>query len=68
MKTTATTRRGFAGVSCPRCAQEGGVQVKLDDLSFTCAECSEDFTVADVRAMLDAWTRVLDWVELAPAK
>lgn len=57
--------RVFAGCICPRCGQADGIAVNLRNISFTCNECSEDFTIADVRKMIGVWTKVLEWVEWA---
>lgn len=60
------TRRGFS-VTCPNC-NEIGVYVKVDDMTLGCTECDEEINPADVRALIGEWTRLLAWVESAPAR
>lgn len=61
---TATT--GFA-VRCIRCGAESCIRIALDDVqSFSCTECSEDFTADDVRTEIEEWTRVLAWIAQVP--
>lgn len=74
MTTTATTNaatdtpaRGFQGLRCVLCGAEATISLDLDDLdTFHCPECSEDFTADDVRAQIEAWGKVLAWIDSAP--
>ncbi len=61
--------RGFPGLCCPLCGDRESVQsLHLDDCcTFTCAACSDDYGVADVRAFFTAWTPMLLWLDTAPA-
>jgi hypothetical protein len=56
---------------CPCCGvQEASIEVKLYDLdgdAFRCCECSAEFSVACVRDLIRRWTKLLAWVETAPA-
>jgi hypothetical protein len=68
LKQSETTARGFKEVVCIACGNaDATVSVMLHDLNqFHCSECDAEFSVEDVRAHLAAWTRVLDWISLAP--
>ncbi len=61
--------KGFNGLACPLCGDRESVQsLHLDDCAtFTCAACSDDYGVADVRAFFAAWTPMLSWLDTAPA-
>jgi transposase-like protein len=61
-------RRGFSDVHCIRCGATDATRVNLEDLSFECSECGETYTTRDVHEHMDAWTRVIMWVGLAPTK
>ena len=65
-QTSSSTRRGFEDVPCIKCGSTNAVRVNLADASFTCGDCDETFTTADVREFLVAWTPVLKWVEMMP--
>lgn len=67
-RTSKDTRRGFPGIGCLECGEKDTVRVNLEDMGFVCSSCDAEFTARDVRSMMAAWTRVLDWVEMAPAK
>ncbi len=62
------TERGLT-LPCPCCGEaEATVLLSLADLeSCHCADCDADFTLADVRAFLDRWGKVLVWVGTFPA-
>lgn len=68
--TPAPVKRGFEGLKCPLCGGNDSAQsLDLDDLhNVHCGECGEEYTLDDVREMMAAWQRVLDWVALAPAR
>ena len=57
---------------CP-CCREPGANVSLslvDGDTFTCQECDETFTRADVAAVISAaanWMKVLAWADDCPA-
>ena len=63
-------QRGFGHLPCPLCGeQECVMRLDLDDLEhLTCGSCEESFTLDDVRAWVARWSRVLDWVDAAPAR
>jgi hypothetical protein len=64
-----TADRGWLALVCPRCVEEATITVGLDDLChFTCASCGDDFSLADVEAIIAAWTPVLAWLRQAPVK
>lgn len=60
-------KRGFQDACCLRCGEEGGVYVRLGEVTrFACSECDSEWTAQDVRAAVEAWSRVLVWVASAP--
>jgi predicted metal-binding protein len=57
--------RGFKA-ACIKCG-EMEVSVSLGDVTvFTCGSCSEEFTEAQVKAMIEEWQAVLAWTAIAP--
>jgi hypothetical protein len=62
--------RGFKGLSCPLCGNaDATLRLYLDDCeTVTCSECEEEFSLDVVRELVAAWTKVLAWVDAAPAK
>jgi uncharacterized protein (DUF983 family) len=51
---------------CPRCGEEG-VRVGLWDVNdLHCSECDGDFTLEDVRALVEGWGPVIRWLDTAP--
>lgn len=67
--SASATKRGLL-LPCPMCGETGAsVSLQLSDMdTLHCGDCDTDFTVADVRYLIDQWTPVLAWVELAPKK
>lgn len=65
--TSKDARRGFPGLACLECGEKDTVRVSLEDMGFVCSSCDHEFKASDVRDMMASWTRVLDWVEQAPA-
>ena len=52
---------------CPFCGEaEASIALQLSDLSYTCGECSTDFTADDVRNLIHKWQAVLAWAETLP--
>lgn len=62
-----TTARGIQ-LPCPRCGEpDANLLLHLvDGESFTCQECDEEFTAADVRGLLARWAPVLAWLDKMP--
>jgi hypothetical protein len=57
----------FEALVCPRCLNEGGIDLRLNDLdTITCHECGEEYSLDLVRDMVTGWARVLKWVDAAP--
>ena len=57
------------GVPCLRCGERGSVRVRVDDGdTITCSACDEEFTAADVRAVVDSWGPLLGWLDAHPAR
>jgi hypothetical protein len=61
------TPRGFPGLMCPHCGNEGSTLVHLEDVTFHRQECDTDTPLEDMQAVVAKWTRVPAWVALAPA-
>jgi hypothetical protein len=62
------TRRGFPGLQCPQCGDSDCITVRLNNVTeFHCESCDADMTDDDVRGIIAAWQRVLDWCAAAPA-
>jgi transcription elongation factor Elf1 len=61
--------RGFGKLPCPKCGAETSVCLDLDDMesdeAFTCCECEENFGMADVKAFLQKWAPVFEWIDKA---
>jgi uncharacterized protein (DUF983 family) len=67
--TTAAPRRGFKHTPCPKCGEDGIIQISLDDVGDChCNECGEDFTLADIRAFIEAWTPIMAWLATCPVR
>lgn len=64
---SAKTPKGFEGLRCPHCGETDTLSVQVDDLTLSCRECSEDVTRADVEAVIDAYSRLLKWIDSAAA-
>jgi transcription elongation factor Elf1 len=62
--------RGFAGLTCLKCGEEGALSIRLDVLddaeALHCSGCEQDYGLADVRDAVAAWTKLLAWADLAP--
>ncbi len=64
----AEQAKGFGSLTCLKCGQEAVIRIDLDDLStFTCCECDEEFTRANVERVLGQWAQVLTWIDTAPS-
>jgi transcription elongation factor Elf1 len=52
---------------CPYCGEaEAAIDLHLAEGTFTCTECSTDFTAEEVRSLLARWQGVLNWVYQMP--
>ncbi len=66
MATKTATAKGFA-VRCIHCGEEQSVRLLASDLhNFACSSCDAEFSADDVRAEIDAWARLLAWLDTAP--
>jgi hypothetical protein len=65
----ASPARGFPGLRCPICGSEDGLLYLdlggLDDFRCTANDC--EFTVEDVRQFIGQWSRLVAWIDQAPA-
>ena len=66
--TKGSTRRGFSGLACIKCGEADAIRVNVADMTFGCSSCDDEFDAEAVREHLASWARVLDWIELSPAK
>lgn len=55
---------------CPKCMRpDATVRLNVNDGdTLTCFECDEEFTVSDVRTLVDSWAKLLPWLESHPAR
>ena len=53
---------------CPRCGEaEATIHLYLSDMeTLYCADCEEEFSVADVQTFIAKWAPVLAWINQAP--
>ena len=62
--------RGFGLLRCPKCSEAASIQMDLDNMDvLTCRSCEDEFSLADVREMIDQaqrWQRVLAFIDTAP--
>lgn len=67
MATATKTAKGFKA-PCIKCGEPCTVSLDLADVdTFSCSSCDETFTTAEVRELVAEWSKVLDWIALAPA-
>lgn len=61
-------RDGGLLLPCPRCGQaEASVTLYLADLdTLECGDCGEEFTLDEVRALVERWGRIIAWIDQAP--
>lgn len=66
-QTAAAESKGCL-LPCPHCGEtDASITLNLaDGESFTCLECENDFTAADVRSFIARWTRLLTWLDGMP--
>ena len=55
---------------CPRCLERNAtVTLDLaDGDTLHCNDCDEEFTVADVEALVESWSKLLPWLKQHPAR
>lgn len=54
---------------CPKCGEAATVRVDvLNGESCVCDSCTEEFTIASVRAVVASWGPLLTWLDSHPAK
>jgi transcription elongation factor Elf1 len=58
-------------VPCPFCGQTG-ISIRLHELDcegsqFHCGDCEEDFGFEKIQDFINKWTKVLAWLQTAPA-
>lgn len=69
--TCEPVKRGFGSVlRCLHCGEAGCLAINLhtltDDDSIRCGNCEADYGLDEVREVIEAWGKVLAWVEAAP--
>lgn len=56
-------------VICPKCLADEIVRLDVcDGDTLTCGGCDEEFSVADLRRLVDSWAKLLPWLESHPAR
>ncbi|VTU02456.1 unnamed protein product [Gemmataceae bacterium] len=56
-------------VTCPKCLSEAAVSLDLDDGdTLRCPECDEAYSVAEVVAVIQSWSKLLPWLLSHPAR
>lgn len=56
-------------VMCPKCLSETCVKLDVTDGdTLSCPDCEEEYTVADVEALVESWGRLLPWIRSHPAR
>lgn len=54
---------------CPKCMLDCYIVVRIDDGdTVRCEECEEEYSVADVRAMIESWGPLLAWFDAHPSR
>lgn len=54
---------------CPVCLAEAVIRLDLvDGDGMKCDECDAEYTVADVQAVVESWSRVLPWLLTHPER
>jgi uncharacterized protein (DUF983 family) len=54
-------------IRCINCS-ERNVFVDIETANMRCYECDHEFTVHDVKALIDAWNLVIPWLLAHPSK
>lgn len=55
---------GFGPLPCIKCGEQSAITLDLSDLgTLHCEECDNTYMLAEVRAALDKWDRVIDWID-----
>lgn len=52
---------------CPKYMKAETVDVNDGD-AIHCNGCDEEYSAADVRAVVDCWAKLLPWIETHPAR
>lgn len=57
-------------VTCPKCLVDGShVTVDLDDGdTLRCQDCEEQYTVAEIEAIVVSWSKLLPWLKAHPSR
>jgi len=68
--SVATSEGGtMTNLVCPKCGEAATVRVDvLGGDSCRCDGCEEEYTIADVRALVASWGPLLAWLDSHPAK
>lgn len=54
---------------CPRCGEDVCIRLDLHDGDqLTCTGCESEYTVSQVREMVEAWGPLLAWLDAHPAR
>lgn len=67
MSDATPARKGFP-IRCLHCGEWNTTRIDADDLcKFACTACDNETTAEEARALVDGWSRMLAWIETAPA-
>lgn len=56
-------------LTCPKCLSEAVIRLDVGDgETLTCDHCEESYTTAEIRAVVDGWSKLLPWLESHPAR
>lgn len=54
---------------CPKCLTDACITLDLDDGdTLRCNDCEEEYTVEDVSALVESWSKLLPWIKQHPAR
>ena len=56
--------KGFPDLVCIKCNESNTVLLDLEDLTrFWCSNCEDEFHIGEVKAVLEGWRPVINWLE-----
>lgn len=75
MTTTATKTTCTATsleLPCPKCGESGAMWLDLNgchdetENSLRCQECEYEFTIGEIRLLVEKWSKLLIWLDSFP--
>lgn len=56
-------------LTCPKCLSNEVIRLDLTDGdTLTCSGCDEEYSLADVEAVVASWSKMLPWLRCHPAR